>query len=93
MLVLTDAATSAVRRLAEHPDLPDDGGLRIAGPDDGSEALTATAAPEPIDGDQVVEQDGARIFLEPSAAELLDDKVLDAKVDDRGVIQFRLATQ
>ena len=48
-------------------------------------------APQP--GDQVLEEDGARVFLEETAAETLDDKILDAQVDDAGGVQFTIANQ
>jgi hypothetical protein len=31
----------------------------------------------------VIEEHGARVFLEPEAASLLDDKVLDASIEQR----------
>jgi Fe-S cluster assembly iron-binding protein IscA len=39
-------------------------------------------AAAPAEGDQVVDEDGTRVFLEPAAASLLDDKVLDAEKHD-----------
>jgi Fe-S cluster assembly iron-binding protein IscA len=33
----------------------------------------------------VIEEQGARVFLEPEAASLLDDKVLDASVEHNQV--------
>jgi Fe-S cluster assembly iron-binding protein IscA len=50
-----------------------------------------TDAPQP--GDQVLEEDGARVFLEETAAVTLDDKILDAQVDDNGGVQFTIAVQ
>jgi iron-sulfur cluster assembly protein len=41
----------------------------------------------------VVEEDGARVFLEENAAVTLDDKILDAQVDDAGGVQFTIAVQ
>jgi len=93
MLVLTDNATNVIRALAERPELPDASGLRIASADDGAGALTITTVGTPEAGDQVVEDQGARLFLEPEAAQLLDDKVLDAMVTEDGRVQFLLATQ
>ena len=93
MLTLTDNATNVIRTLGESPELPDGAGLRIAATADGSQGLTLAAATQPRDGDQVVEQDGARVFLEPDAAQVLDDKVLDARVDDDGGVQFMVAQQ
>ena len=41
----------------------------------------------------MVEQDGATVYLDENASLLLDDKVLDAAVDDEGRVEFGLAQQ
>jgi Fe-S cluster assembly iron-binding protein IscA len=46
----------------------------------------------PAEDDEVIEERGARVFLEPEAASLLDDKVLDASVDENQVA-FTIADQ
>ena len=53
--------------------------------------MIPTEAPEP--GDAVVEENGARVFLEETAAVTLDEKVLDALVHDDGGEQFTIAMQ
>lgn len=93
MLALTDNATEVIRAIGRHPEAPENVGLRIARPPDGSEQLTVSTAVGPSEGDQVVEQEGARVFLEADAAQLLDDKVLDAHVDPDGAVQFLVAAQ
>lgn len=92
MLTLTDNAVAVIRSLTEQPQVPDGAGLRIA-TDPSAGALTLSLAPEPVEGDQVVNESGARLFLESSAAELLDDKALDAAVDPSGSVQFAVAEQ
>ena len=91
MLTLTDNAATEIRNLVSNPEVPDDGGVRIASNAEG--ALTLALAPAPVDGDDVVNQGGARVFLEPHAGELLDDKTLDAGVDPQGNVQFSIAQQ
>lgn len=93
MLVLTDNATSVIRALADRAELPDDSGLRIAVAGDGGGSLTISTAGNPQTGDKVVEDQGARVFLEPDAAQMLDDKVLDAAVNEQGQVQFLVAVQ
>jgi iron-sulfur cluster assembly protein len=93
MLVLTDKATSVIRALNDQPDLPDEVGLRIAGPADGPSALAISRAVTPSREDQVIEQEGARVFLDPTAANLLEDMVLDANVEPDGSVRFLLASQ
>jgi iron-sulfur cluster assembly protein len=53
------------------------GALRITAQeaDDGVD-LQIDDATEPHEGDEVVERDGARVFLDPVAAEVLTDQVL-----------------
>jgi iron-sulfur cluster assembly protein len=84
MLALTDSAKYAVRQMVEAQEAPEGSGLRIAAePSEGGDAalsLELTTAPE--EGDEVVEEDGARVFLDPAAASLLDDKLLDATEHD-----------
>ena len=87
----TDSAVTAIRNLTAQPELPDETGLRIMSQDEGGPAFQVTLAENPTDGDQVIETEGARVFLEPGAAVALDDKSLDAQVDDEGTVAFTLA--
>jgi hypothetical protein len=41
----------------------------------------------------VLAETGARLFLSQDTASYLDDKVLDAAVDDQGTARFMLSTQ
>jgi Fe-S cluster assembly iron-binding protein IscA len=93
VLTLTENATYVVRSITEQSTDDAAAGLRIspAGADPAEMALAPAFAPEP--GDQIVEEAGARLFLEKSAATMLDDKVLDAVVDDQGGVQFAVAPQ
>jgi iron-sulfur cluster assembly protein len=94
MLTLTNNAVSAIRTLTSQPDLPEDTGLRImAQGDDSASSFQLALAEAPTDGDQVVEEGGARVFVEPAAAAVLDDKALDAQVTDQGDLAFRIADQ
>jgi Fe-S cluster assembly iron-binding protein IscA len=91
VLTLTDTAATEIRNLIAQPEVPDDGGVRIAGNPEG--ALTLALAGSPTDGDAVVEDHGARVFLEEQTVQLLDDKELDAGVDPQGNVQFSIAQQ
>jgi iron-sulfur cluster assembly protein len=51
-----------------------------------------SVVPVPAEDDEVIEEQGARIFLEPDAASLLDNKVLDAKLEQNKVA-FTIADQ
>ena len=93
MLTLTDSAVTAIRTLTSQPELPGDTGLRIMAQDEGAPSFQVTLAETPVAGDQVIEEDGARVFLEANAAAALDDKALDAQVDDEGTVAFTVAQQ
>ena len=41
----------------------------------------------------VVEEDGARVFLEPAAAAVLDGKSLGAQVNEQGQVAFSVSEQ
>ena len=94
MLVLTHDAANIIRAIVDQSEAPDDGGLRIAAREvaDDEATLELSVAEQPEALDEVVEQEGAHVFLEPVAAEALSDKVLDASVDDGGV-RFTLTPQ
>jgi Fe-S cluster assembly iron-binding protein IscA len=46
----------------------------------------------PAEDDEVIEEQGVRVFLEPEAAALLDDKVLDASIE-QDQVEFTIADQ
>lgn len=94
MLTLTENASTVVKTVATQQLGSEDGGLRISSPDGaaaGSFAIAPALDAEP--GDQVVESEGAKVFVDESASAALDDKVLDAQVDAEGNVQFRLGLQ
>ena len=91
MLTLTENACSIVKRYTDHPETPSEAGLRIASTAEAQ--LAVTTADEPVVGDELVEQDGARVYLDAAAAQQLDDKVLDAGIDETGNVQFGLLAQ
>jgi iron-sulfur cluster assembly protein len=96
MLVLTEAAAEVVKSVTSTPQTPDGAGLRIASSTPEPEspgALQVTATTGPQEDDQVIETAGARVFLEPQAAIYLEDKVLDARLDEQGNAQFSLGVQ
>jgi len=92
MLTLTENASAIVNQITSQPGLADTAGLRITS-DSPERHLEVSATEHAEPGDQVVEQDGATVYLDESAAQLLDDKVLDAAVDPSGKVEFALALQ
>ena len=88
MLTLTDHAQHAVRTLTQDPQAPESAGLRIAS---GTEGLELMVVAEPTPGDALIEDGGARVFLEPQAAQLLEEQTLDAQVEGDKVNFFLAA--
>lgn len=94
MLTLTNNAAQVIRSLQSGSELPEGAGLRIATrAEDDTNSLQLSMAPGPTSEDAVVEEQGARVFLENNAAILLEQMILDAEVDDRGGVQFFLGNQ
>jgi Fe-S cluster assembly iron-binding protein IscA len=73
MLVLTDQAVEAIRGIVEDSELGPNGGLRISGANEGNgeAALEFELAPEALEGDEVVRERGAIVFLDETAAAVL----------------------
>ena len=96
MLAITDSAAEAIRSLTTDADLPDGGGLRIAAPNP-DEGLELSLAGRPGTDDVVLSGDGIAVFLEPVAAEVLDDKVLDVQpvpgTDGEQELRFAIGRQ
>jgi len=90
MLTLTDSASDAIRQLGARPELPSGSGIRIDFPADGSDVLAVAPSTTPMTNDEVVESHGARVFLDRAVANLLDDMVLDVRVDTDGRVWFLL---
>jgi iron-sulfur cluster assembly protein len=80
MLRLTPNAAKAISDVVADGDLAEGGGLRIAATRSGDDSFNLGLSMEsaPAEGDAVVEVGGARVFLEPLASAVLEDRVLEA---------------
>jgi iron-sulfur cluster assembly protein len=94
LLALTDSAVQAVKRTVLSSDVVSEkSGLRMVAEQTGMQtSLQLSVVPLPAEDDEVIEEHGARVFLEPEAASLLDDKVLDASVV-QDQVAFTIAEQ
>lgn len=93
MLALTDQAAAVIRDLTTQPDLPPGTGVRISSGTEsagsaGSTELDLALSTGPAEGDTVLEADGARIYADATAVEVLDGKTLDARSDGSGGVEF-----
>lgn len=97
MLAVTSTAAEAIRDIISA--MPTAEGLRLAPragvPLNGSGPATwleAQPAPAPEEADEVLDEQGAQLFIEPSLAAHLDDKVLDVEIEG-GQATFVLGDQ
>ncbi|MCE3552450.1 adhesin [Pseudonocardia sp. RS11V-5] len=92
MLAITDTAAEAIKSLTTDAELPDGGGLRIAATDP-EQGLELSLAAQADQSDTVLHGEGLNVFLEPMAAEVLEDKVLDVQpfTNEEGQEELRFA--
>ena len=96
MLAVTEDAATAIDSILASSGLPDGAGLRItqevntqSGGDTRTD-LRLAVVESAEEGDEVLED--VRIFLDPQAADFLDNKLLDADVENEDV-RFSLDVQ
>ena len=98
MLMVTDTARQAIESIVANAEMPDGSGLRIDAPDEPpppsrtGAPLQLEVARQPAEQDQVVSEGEAKVFIAPRVASLLDDKMLDVRVNE-GQMQFVIAPQ
>jgi iron-sulfur cluster assembly protein len=94
LLALTDNAVEAVKHIVSSSDeASETGGLRLVAEQVGTQTnFELSVVPLPAEDDEVIEEEDARVFLEPEAASLLDNKVLDATFEQNKVA-FTIADQ
>lgn len=66
--------------------------MRIEGAGSPESQFRLSVVDGPLPEDAVVEKSGARVFLDADAAQVLDNRVLDAQVDGQGSVQFAVTT-
>ena len=92
MLTLTDRAAATIRSLTSQPGIPEETGLRMTVQESDPGTLTLSLeAPQPDDA--VIEDAGARVFIQQDAASIVEDRELDAQLDDEGRASFMLGSQ
>ncbi|MGO2052753.1 Fe-S cluster assembly protein HesB [Arthrobacter sp. MYb211] len=94
MLTLTDQADTIVTAIVTNQSEAADAGLRIhqsegaGAPNEAAFAVQIVPAPEPAD--VVVRGEGSPVYLDELITDELDDKVLDAAVDEQGAVSFQI---
>jgi iron-sulfur cluster assembly protein len=86
VLELTEQAVQAIERILATAGVPDGAGIRLlaVAPEDGAvtSELEVEIARRPADGDEVVEDAGARLFFQKDLCGYLADKLLHADLAD-----------
>lgn len=92
MLTLTENAVTVIKTLAARTDDPSTGGVRIRSEAERDSQFAVDLATEPESGDEVVEERGARVFLDQTAGSRMARKQLDALIDG-GSVRFEVRDQ
>ncbi len=98
MLVLTEAAAETIDELTGRPGLPESAGLRISTLDGGeptaqTESWNAALTSGPGPKDEVFQVRSGHLYLDPTAAGRLADKVLDVQTAEDGEVVFHVRKQ
>ena len=92
MLTLTADACTIVKTIISETEAPETAGLRF---DDGSSEgadLAIEVVEHPVEGDTIVDQDGARVYLAQAISERVSTLMLDATADANGLVDFSIGT-
>ncbi|GAA1340493.1 hypothetical protein [Saccharothrix algeriensis] len=92
MLDLDSTAVQAIDELTAATGVGRQGGLRITAADQ-DRAFDLSMRPHPEADDVVVVRDDTRVFLDPRAARVLSDKVLDVRRNRAGRVHFGVYPQ
>jgi iron-sulfur cluster assembly protein len=76
MLAVTQEASEVIRGILAGDEVPDDAVIRISPEEE--QGLTIAVVESPEADDQIIEAHGVEVCVEQSAAEILEDKQLDA---------------
>jgi iron-sulfur cluster assembly protein len=97
MFAISPVAAEMITTMIASEEVPDTAGLRISTSPGSSNGhgpeLVLELVTHPNQGDEVVEEGGAHVFLGPAAAPMLDDKLLDVWLAPRGAPRFTLREQ
>ena len=93
MLTITTEAAEAIHAIVASSPIPE-GGVKIsAKPVNETESkLELSIVEGPTETDSVIEESGSRVFLEDGVSSYLDDKILDAQLDE-GQVRFTIEEQ
>jgi Fe-S cluster assembly iron-binding protein IscA len=93
VLDVTPAASVVIAQLVASNEQAGAAGLRIAPVEEPAGAFSLSVTSGPQEEDQVIPIQDGQVFLETTAADALEDKTLDVKVDDEGDVSFTVVDQ
>jgi Fe-S cluster assembly iron-binding protein IscA len=95
MLQLTETAATRITEVRRDQGLPETFGVRVSGAatPDGKVALQVAFSEGPVEGDQIDEQHGTRVFVAPEVAEPLEEVELDVEGEAAEGVQLILRPQ
>jgi Fe-S cluster assembly iron-binding protein IscA len=84
VLAISQVAAEVIKQIVSSSQISEEGGIRISAEtvDNDSVRLDLALAERPGVDDKVLEEKGANVFVQQGVAPFLDDKVLDAAVDN-----------
>lgn len=87
MLTISPDAAQAIKQIVDSSGVGEDGGLRLSVQpiDEQSANLELSVTDSPAEGDSRIEQQGANVYVDPVAAQFLDDKILGATEGEQGL--------
>jgi iron-sulfur cluster assembly protein len=94
MLTITSEAAQVIGAIVASSPIPE-GGVKISAKPvtDTESRLELSIVEGPTETDSVIEEEGTRLFLEDAVSEYLDDKVLDAQMEEGGQVRFTIQDQ
>lgn len=84
MLSITENAKAAITGITSQSGLPTSGGIRLTLAED-ADRVEMSLSPEPERGDDVIDEDGVRVFVEEAVSPLLAEHTLDAEQGPDGL--------
>jgi iron-sulfur cluster assembly protein len=93
LLAISTGAAEAIKGLVARPEVPEGAGLKLS-PQESQEgtAIELNLVTAPADSDQIVREGDAQVFVAEELVPALDDKLLDAGVEEDQV-RFTLSEQ
>jgi iron-sulfur cluster assembly protein len=94
LLTITPDAAEAIKAAIQNLGAPDSAGVRISATTESHNgtgpAIELSFVREPLVEDEVLEDEGAQVFLAPEVSPMVSDKTLDADHEPDGEIRFSL---